>query len=151
MRAVAIGLIASVLALGSAQAAQACPIGRADVEIRDTGERYAGQPVSRPDLIGSAFHITRYSAVSGTGEPTSLGYEAYVLKGAKEQILVKRERSRSAPAIAPISWAMADATTDRAHVDWKRSKQERVRVGQTIDYVLDGPLTSLSIVVTACR
>lgn len=151
MRAALFGLVGVLVGLGSAHAGQTCPIGRADVKIADTGERYAGQPVGRPDLVGSTYRVARYSSVRGTGEPTSLGYEAYVLRGAKGQILIKRERSLSNPTIAPISWAMADATTERAQVSWKRSKQERVRVGQTLDYVLDGPLTSLSVVVANCR
>jgi hypothetical protein len=157
MRAVAVGLIGAVLALGGAQAASTCPVNRAEVTVKDTGERYAGMEVIRPDLVGQTFRVRRYSAVEDVRQlahrdgALNLGYEAYDLRGKVDGLYIKRERSATAPAVAAISWTSATGTTERAHVDWGKGRPERVKVGQTLDYVFDGPLTSLTLVVSACR
>ncbi len=151
-----LGRLVGAAVVGEAAAASGCPIDRAQVTIKDTGERYAGRKVVRPDLVGRALKVERFTAVRDMQRVASrntlinLGYEAYELVGAGEVLFVKRERSESASATAPISWSLAEAGSERFAVKCWSGRPERVKVGQTLDYVLDGPLTSLTLEVSAC-
>lgn len=151
-----LGSLVGAAVAGEAGAAKECSINRSQVTIKDTGERYAGQKVVRPDLVGRTLKIERFTAVrdmqrvASSNTLINLGYEAYELVGAGEVLFVKRERSESAPAIAPISWSLAEAGRERFAVKWWSGRPEKVKVGQTLDYVLDGPLTSLTLEVSAC-
>lgn len=156
MRAVVFGLIGAVLAVGGAQAAS-CPITRATVTIKDTGVGYGGVVrVQRPDLVGKTFAVTRYASrrkahfSKPIGANKLLGYEGYELKGAAGTLHVMRDHVDGSPAVTPVSWASGTKSTYGA-IRWGGGPPERVKVGQDLDYYMDGPLSALTAEVTACR
>lgn len=155
MRVVLIGAMA-VLVGGAAQAATSCPITRATLEVKDDGQRFAGQPVERPDLVGKTFRVTRYTErrkrylSPATGDYKLLGYEGYEIKGPAGTFHVMRDHVDGSPAVTPMSWA-ADTKSAHGKIKWGSGRPERVKVGGDVDYMYSGPLTSLYLAVTACN
>lgn len=156
MRAVLVGLVGAVLLGGAAQAASTCPITQATLRVKDDGTRYAGQQVERPDLVGKTFRVTRYTEQrkkhfsSAIGADKLLGYEGYEIKGDAGAFHVMRDHVDGSPAVTPLSWA-ADAKSEYGEIKWGAGRPERVKVGQSVDYLYAGPLTSLILEVSACN
>ena len=72
------------------------------------------------------------------------GYEGYELKGMAGTFLVRREFNMGTPAVAPISFE-----DGKVQMDWKQSRAARAIAAE--DYVLDGPLTALTVTPARCR
>ena len=156
MRAVLVGLVGAVLAVGGAQAAS-CPITKATVTIKDTKQEYGGVvKVGRPDLVGQTFRVSRYASrrelvhSAATGADKRLGYEGYELVGLNKALTVKRDYVDGSPAVTPLSW-MSGSPSNYGSVKWGGGRPERVEVGQDLDYFFDGPLSALTAQVSSCR
>jgi hypothetical protein len=133
-----------------------CSITQATLRVKDDGTRYAGQKVERPDLIGKTFRVTRYTEQrkrhlsSATGDYKLLGYEGYEIKGDAGTFHIKRDHVDGSPAVTPLSWA-AGTKSKYGKLKWGGGLPERVSVGQSVDYLYDGPLTSLVLEVSDCQ
>lgn len=155
MRAVVLGLVGAVVLSGAAQATS-CPITQATLRVKDDGTRYAGQDVTRPDLVGKTFRVTRYTErrkkhlSSATGDYKLLGYEGYEITGPAGTFQIMRDHVDGSPAVTPVSWA-AGSKAGYGEIAWGAGRPERVKVGEGVDYLLDGPLTSLTLEVSACK
>lgn len=137
--------------------AVSCPVTRAEVRVVDTKVRYAGvSEVKRPDLIGQRFRISRYTArrewrlSKPIGANKLLGYEGYELKGSAGTFEVMRDYVDGSPAVTPVSWASGSKDAYR-QIRWGGGRPERVTIGEELDYLLDGPLSALTLRVTGCR
>ncbi len=157
MRAVWVGLVGAVLSVSAVAAApRSCPADRATVRVEDTGVRYASQPVERTDLIGKTFKVHRYTEhrrmyfSEPRGVMMNVGYEGYELKGAAGTFVVRRDHVDGTPAIAPVSWTDGPSPY-RSKIAWGEGHPKTVKVGGSLDYVLGGPFTSLTLRVIACR
>lgn len=155
MRAVVLSLIGVLAACGSARA-EDCRLDRATLTAVNTGFEYAGiTKVERPDLDGRTFRVVRYAerkvmrpSKSRDGM-VNAGYEAYEVEGDGAKILVKREHVEGVPAVTPMSWDAGAVPAD-VKVQWKRSALPLVTVGSDLDYILSGPLSALTLRVSAC-
>jgi hypothetical protein len=153
MRAVVLGLVGVVLA-GQAWAGE-CPLDRAVVEVRDTGERFWDAKLARPDLSGQRFRVTRYvnhliaPPPEWEGSDRIGGYEAIELTGNAGRFAVKVEHTGGSPPL----WVSSESRPSRqSAIDWTSagSGELEPRGGQSF-YVFDGPLASLTVSVVGCR
>lgn len=156
MRTFLIGLVIAASEITAAKAGS-CSISRAEVRVVDTGFRYAGVvEVKRQDLIGQTFHISRYTArrewrfSKPIGANKLLGYEGYELRGLAGTFVVMRDYVDGTPAVTPVSWASGSKQA-YTHIRWGGGRPERVTVGKDLDYLLDGPLSALTLHVTGCH
>ncbi len=145
MRAVAIGLIASVLALGSAQAAE-CRLDGAELTA---GTKAAwSSDVKRPDLVGRSFHVER---VSSAWRKPNVAVITVLVRSGGEAFLVQQ--------ISDFSGAPADAVysteaTDKAlrSVSWEKRASDAERSHFTGSFlgISDGPLAWLDLKAQHC-
>lgn len=139
-------LLALALLLGVSGGVEAATC----VVVKDTGERYAGIKVARPDLVGQQFTVTRRTSqrkdeyVPSREVTYRTGYEGYELAGKAGTFLVRRDYVVGTPAVAPVSFDGGSI-----NLIWDTSAASRkVRAD---DYILDGPLAALTLSPTRCR
>jgi hypothetical protein len=155
MRTLLIGLAIAATDSAVAQAAS-CPATRAKVQVVDTGYHYAGVDLMRSDLVGKIFRVSRYTVrrtwhfSKPIGAKKLLGYEGYELKGSAGTFEVMRDHIDGVPSVTPVSWASGSKDAYR-QIQWGGGRPEQVTVGKDVDYVLDGPLSALTLRVMACR
>lgn len=151
MRAVLVGLVGAVLAVGSA-AAGSCPIDRGVFQALDTGWHYLGLPVERPDLAGAKFKVTRYTDVkkwvSHNGGKRDVGYEAVRLEGKAGSFVIKKERVIGSPSFMATAWSAQD---EAQKVAWRASKAPVVAIGND-RYVTElGVFNGLVVRLVGCQ
>jgi hypothetical protein len=152
MRGLLLGLVGAVLA-GSAWAAPACPLSQSVYEVRDTGFRYLGAELQRPDLVGQRFTVRRYvnrlERVFNPAQGVSRvsGYEAVELIGAGEAFTLRLDHTGGgSPPVWPQSFKGASS------VEWVSAKKSGVKESREAEiYIHDGPLATLTLSVVGCH
>jgi hypothetical protein len=147
MRAVVMGLVGAVLAVGAAAANETpmalapsgCSLDRATLVID-------GQP--------GTFSVTRYVSHRkpftnpANGFTTLVGYDAAEITGAGGTYTIREEHLTGSTPIT--AWSAVGKSSE--DIDWsKKGRPLKVEVGSEAFYINEGPLASKSSRVIACR
>ena len=156
MRAVWVGLVGMVLAVGGVEA-RTCPIERTVYQVVDPGYRLYGMKIERPDLVGAKFRVVRqassfWSTDEGFSEPTTSATLSLLIEGTKGRLIVEQQVvNHSSPSVTAMSWPASGPEKKPTWGRRDRAKEKRFFDGLPEIDVLSGPLSSLQLKPVACR
>ena len=153
----------AILAAGSAGAGNrvpgaptTCPILgatlTASAEPNSYGEYVYGIRPETKEFDGQRFTVTRATGVKemtrnpATGDMRDIGYEAVGLQSPKGPLIIREQKAIGAPP----QWTFSRLPKDAPGIRWGQGPAWKVKVGETLWTVQEGPLAGYTLQVSAC-
>ncbi|WP_336491029.1 hypothetical protein [Methylobacterium nigriterrae] len=117
------------------------------------GEYLYGIRPTTKTFDGQRFTVTRTTRVKemtrnpATGYMRDVGYEAVSLRSSNGLLIIREQKVIGAPP----QWTFSRAPKDAPGIRWGQGSAWKVKVGETLWIVQEGPLAGYTVRVSACR